>query len=704
MENILEGFSKHSYEDWKAVVVKSLKGADFEKSLFTQNYENIKLDPIYNLSDISELSTVKGSYPGIYPFSRHPQVSGYFVNEWEIAQNIPYSLPHIFNQALKNDILMGQNSIKISIDKAVLFYEDYEATDLSNYDLIINDIEDIRNTLDGIDLYQYPIHIYSGFATLPSFACFIAYFKALNYNISKLSGSFNFDIFSDLLIEGQLNIKIDSLLDQVAMIIRWTNEFAPQFRVINIDTSVIHNSGGNNIQEIAYSLSYAIFIINSLLDRGLNIEQIANSISFNFSIGTNFFMEIAKLRAFRISYSKILSTYGLDTQKINIFLKTETSQRDSTYYDAYNNLLRSTSETFASIIGGTNYHTVRNFDELHRLPNEFSRRTARNIQIVLKYEAHLLDTIDPAGGSYYIEKLSSDLAQSSWSAFQKLEANGGIVEVLKHGDFQDTIYKINQDRIKNLAIRKDIKVGTNKYPNLNEDKIDNNIDFNSKQIDDFIEQYDKRLLGRNLDVIDSILDDFEANYNYNDYKQIDKLINSFVAGATIAEVFNSIPNEAEATIVKPLSIKRTSEDFEILRMSNENYKQEGKLNKIMLVCIGELKDYKARLEFISDFLSVGGFEFTIFQDIIYSSEFSNRFAHKDKNVFLICSSDNLYTQFVPELAKDLKHKSVDNFLILAGLPKEQIAEYNACGIDNYIHIKSNLIEELTGLQTRLINL
>ncbi len=695
---LFDEFAKHSYEDWKLAIEKSLKGSDFNK-LFTTTYEGVSLKPIYNKEDLEQLLYIDNLYPGLEPAIRHSNISGYILSDWEIAQNIPYALPHIFNQAIKNDITNGQNSIKFFLDKACVFYEDFEVSDLSNYDLIVNDIFDYEKALDGIDVLKYPINIFAGIGTLPAFTCLMAYLKNIGYDLTKLRGSINFDLFSDLVYEGSLKFNFSNLFDQLSLIIKWLDTNSIKMQAIYIDTTPVHNAGGNIIQELSYAMSISVFIINNLLDRGIELSSIINKFSINFSIGSNFFLEITKLRVWRLLFTKILEEYNVNIDGIVFNIKTETSLRDTTFYDPYINILRATSETFAAIMGGTKAHTVRNFDELHCLPNEFSRRVARNIQNVLKYESHLTDTIDPIGGSYYIESLTYELAKSTWDKFTDIESKGGILEFLKSNELQADIESIYYQRIKDVSIRKETILGTNKYPNLKDKLLENEALYSLEDIESNINNFEKRLENRDINRIDNILDKVENSFNHNNINIIDSLIEAHLLGATLSEVFNSLPMDLDEINIKPLLTRRTAEPFEELRMNSENYRDiNGMFYQLTFLCIGKTNEYKARMDFANDFLQVGGFQNKILdnnynvQDIISKKDlFTN-------NVFVICSTDEIYQEIVPELATALKNLNKDYYLILAGYPKDMIEIYRKAGIDSFIHLKSNILEELRNLQ------
>jgi len=694
-KNFFEEFEISNYEIWKIAAEKSLKGADFEKSLLTKTYEGITLKPIYTLEDYLSIQSKIEEFPGFENYERHSNIDGYIGRTWYINQYINYPIPKFFNQALLHEIENGQDAINLNFDKAATLYEDFEAEDLSNIDLIAIDLEDIEKALKDIDIKKFYVNLNNGIATFPAYIGFLAYCKKNNIEIKELKYSINFDYISDLIKEGNLKISLNSYNDLIYYLAKWHLSNNLNVKLIQIDTTVFHNAGSNIIQEIAAGLSIGVYLINQLLLRGLEVEQIAELFTFKTSVGVNYFAEIAKLRAIRILWSQILDEYKCKKQS-PLMIYAETSQRDFTYYDVNVNLLRSTTEVFSAIVGGANFITVRNYDELHSLPGEFSLRVARNTLNVLKYEAHLNDTIDPAGGSWYLENLTYKFAEKIWEEFTKIESNGGIIEVLKQGTLQNDINLIAEQRIKNAATRKDVIIGTNKYANLKDKQIVNKLDFNYNDIKEFIYNKIKKLEQRNTEEIDKLLNSFENAFSNNDFSAIDFGINAILKGATLSELNNSIPKEIDEIVINPLLLKRPAEQYEKLREFSNNYQNlYNYLPTINFLCFGKLKEYKARLDFSTDFFNVGGFDNNIIENLnliqINLSEIKLK-----SNIVIICSTDENYQEIIPHIVPELKNRNL--YVVLAGMPKDKSEEYKNLGVDLFIHIKANLVDCIKEVQ------
>ncbi len=691
-------FDYPSYDDWKNAAEIALKGAPFDKVMFTNTYEGIELKPIYNKEDLSEINFLNQDLPGFFPLNRGNCVSGFRERQWEIRQNIPYFDVKEFNIALKNDLENGQNSIKICIEKASAIHEDFITDDICGYDLLIAKANDLKNALNDIELNKYPINIDAGIAGFSGFLALCSVAKNANV-LKELRGCLDYDFISEFVKEGTIYDDLSRFINELYSITKWSKDNCPNYRTIGIKASEWHNAGANSVQESAIALSIAVYYIDELLNKGLNIDDIAQRMSFNLSIGTNFFMEIAKFRAIRIIWSKILKEYGANLHSQKMFINANTSEREISKIDPYVNLLRSTSQVFSAVMGNCNSITVNNFDREFGLPNEFSRRIARNTQNVIKYESHLNDTIDPVSGSYYIESLTNELINSIWIEFLEIQNNNGIIENIINGKIQEKIYHNFDKRIENLATRKDILVGVNKYSNVNERQLEKIVSPNRTKIEQFVNDYDNYLTNRNFDKIDSILDEFEKLFDNNPVLAIDKAIEALNNGAGLAELYNSIPSkEIEAIDIEPIYLRRSSEIFESIReYSNDYIKANGKNPNLDFVCFGSLKDWKTRADFSNDFFAVGGFTNSIIDGNQNSEDALSKLDFNEKKFIVVCSTDDIYTQIIPDFAKKVKLINKNNYIILAGYPKDKIEEYKAAGVDMFIHVKANIVECLNEL-------
>ena len=427
--------------------------------------------------------------------------------------------------------------------------------------------------------------------------------------------------------------------------------------------------------------------VKQLLHRGLNIDDIAKNIHFNISIGIKFFVELAKIRAAKVIWAKIIKEFGGNEESQKMKIHAFTSKVYMTKFDPYVNILRGTTEGLAAVLAGVNSLHIGTFDEELGMPSDFSRRVARNIQNILRDEAHILDTIDPAGGSYYIETLTDKIITEVWNAFREIEKNGGISNALFTGKIQDDIAAVVAKRNENVAFRKDTILGTNKYPNLLETPVDSVINVKPEEVTKHFEE----VKARKKDV------ETKSIWSVKWDERIAKMIEAYENGATIADVYGTKPRTNDIKC-KPIPIYRTAALFEELRFAANDYKTKtGKAPQMYFECFGTLKQYKPRADFSTDFFAIAGFEITMGQGFITAKDAISNIEKIDAPIVVICSTDDIYPEVVPEYVAELKKKKPNIKIILAGLPKDYVDAFKQAGVDDFIHIKSNVYETLKGL-------
>ena len=299
-------------------------------------------------------------------------------------------------------------------------------------------LTDVEQLFDGIDIEKLPILMQPEKVYFPLSALLVAYFEKSGVDLTQLKGCAGADPIG-ILVRCGMSIPIDETYDRLTQMVRWSADNAPNFRQIGIFTHNYHDSGANVVQELAYGMATAVSYIRALHERGLTVDEAAGSMQFIFAVGSNFFIEVAKLRAARMVWAQIIEAFGgnADSQKMRIHVRT--SRFNKTTTDPYVNMLRVTTEAFAGAVGGADSIQVAPFDSTIRPPDEFSQRIARNVQIILQEEANLTKLADPAGGSYYVEYLTNEIASKAWEMFQEIEATGGMVAALEAGLPQDWV-------------------------------------------------------------------------------------------------------------------------------------------------------------------------------------------------------------------------------------------------------------------------
>jgi len=688
--DLIKDFPVLSFDEWKKQVEKDLKGESFDKKLITKTYEEIYLQPLYTSNDIKDLPQIN-NLPGFQNYLRGSNVSGYTSRSWEIAQEYNQALPEDLNEALRSDLNRGLNSINIVLDNPTQLGIDADQSkegEVGNDGLSISGVRKMQVLFKDIDLTNQPINISCGFSALPITLLFTAYVNETRTSLMNIKGSITSDPYEYLLTKGELPISLKQIFDEMKLATELMIKSNSPIKTIGVSGLPFNNAGANAVQELAFTLATAVEYLNELIERGLKADDVAKRIKFTFGIGSFYFMEIAKLRAARLLWSKILEAYSIKEENQKIFIHGKTSQFNQTYFDPFVNSLRTTTEAFSAIVGGVDSIQTNPYDESFNDSDDFSRRLARNTQIILKEESHLDQVIDPAGGSYFVEKLTDDIANAAWKLFQTIEENGGMLKSIQLGFIQDEIAKVTETKKKDFAKRKSVLVGTNMYANPKEEMLEiKNKDLNAvyKKRVEYIQKY--RVTADNKKH-NSILDKLQKIADTKSYELIDSAVDAFLEGASLGEVSKSIRASGEKGFsVNPLIQFRLSEMFEELRIASENYKMKtGSKPKVFLATMGPLKQFKGRADFSRAFFEVGGFEIIYPNGFATTDEAVKSAIDSKAQAVVICSTDDTYPELVPSIVKGIKEKSKDVAVILAGYPKDQIEEHKKSGVDDFIYL------------------
>lgn len=694
-------FSVPTYEQWREAAEKSLKGASFDAKLLTHSYEGIVRQPIYRYEDVKTLPHLE-ALPGEAPFHRGNQQPGeQQEHKWHVCQEIIATSAEAFNQAAINDLARGQTMLHLMVDQATLagLDPDEALPDTIGYKGVsVFCREDVEQAFQGVKLSEVPLYVNTGALGLPILSLILAHVEATGQQVSELRGCIGQDPVAVLLTEGKLPCSLQTAYNAMVSMTKWAKDHAPALKTILVQSNPYQDGGGNAVTELAFSLATGVDYLQAMLERGLSIEDIAARMQFSYSIGSDVFMEIAKLRAARMLWSNIVAAYGGSTEAQKMTIHARTSAWTKTIYDPYVNMLRSTTEAFSAVIGGANSLHVSAFDEAIRPANEFSRRIARNTQIILQEEAHLAKVIDPAGGSWYVEWLTDALAKKAWELFQQVEAHGGMLRALEAGFPQGLIARIADQKAASIDTRKKRLVGTNMYANTAEQPLEaKNLPSIHKER---AEEARSHRLKQNATLVYTALDELAKHTD----EFVEHAVKSVLHGATVGDIAKAMRREDSVqTNIQPLRIHRASERFEALRMqANDFLKTTGKRPTVFLATMGPVAKHKARADFAAEFFAVGGFDALRKQAFSTTEEAAEAAVASGAMITVICSDDASYPEQVPPLAHAIKQRVPQMTVLLAGLPEaEQLATYKAAGVDDCIHMRSNCYEMLRELQERI---
>jgi methylmalonyl-CoA mutase len=616
---LFEEFPPVSGEAWKAKVVADLKGADFDRKLVWRTNEGFAVQPYYRQEDLASLSYLN-TLPGEFPYVRGARKNS---NDWLVRQDIVVKDLEEANKKALEVLMKGITSLGF-------VFEDCKSWT----------VNDLKVLLKDICLESAEINFVTKCHNLNLAERFAEYVLAGKWDTKNVVASIAYDPFGNYLRYGRFSKGYDHVVTLGKELIAGTTAL-PKFRVLAVNGKHYGNAGASVVQELAFSLAQGAEYLSVLTDVGVAIKDVAKNIKFNLSVGSNYFMEIAKFRAARLLWAEIVKAFQSECEcGCKMVVHAETGSWNKTIYDPYVNMLRTQTEAMSAALGGANSITVLPFDAVYEDPTAFSERIARNQQLLLKEESHFDKVVDPAAGSYYIEELTALIADEAWKLFLQIQDKGGFIVAAKEGFMQGKIREMAAKRDMNIATRRENLLGTNQFPNFTEK------------------------------------------------------IGTAVQDDAIFEKQDLTAEDAEIETIKPY---RGAQAFEKLRVATDRYAESHKRPLAFMLTMGNLAMRKARAQFSCNFFAVAG----------YQVQDNNGFATVEEGVaaacsaaadfIVLCSSDEEYAELAPAAFNLIGN---DAIFVVAGAP-ECMEELKAKGIRNFIHVKSNLLEELKGYQTQL---
>ncbi len=576
-EKLFNEFPPVSTERWEEVIKKDLKGADYGKKLVWRTLEGLKINPYFRREDLQGKEYLD-TLPGEYPYTRGNTAN---TNDWEIRQDIEAGDLQEANKEALFILDRGVTSLGFNVN-------------CESGSCILKSEADVEALLK--DVYINCIGVYfNSWHNSPEIIKYLAgVITQRGIDKSEVKGAVSYDPLGCLTIKGTWAEDENTDFFVLKDTIQYTEENLPVYRAFSVNGQHFNNAGASVVQELGYSLAMTAEYFTRLMDAGLSADVISRHLQVNFGVGTNYFMEIAKIRAARFLFAKLLDAYGAENKKIHI--GSITSNWNATIYDPYVNVLRATTEAMAAVIGGTNSLVVKPFDTSFKKQNRFSDRIARNIQIILKEESYFDKIVDPSSGSYYIENITDSVIEEAWKLFLEIDSKGGYLQALKDGVVQEGLEETAAKRTKNVATRREVLLGTNQFPNTGE----------------------------------MVKEDIEA-------EAIDRQV------------------ETKGGTVRPIRKFRGAEGFEALRLATEN---SGKKPKAFMLTIGNLAFRKARATFSCNFFGCAGYEVVDNLGFKSAEEGVKAAVEANANIVVVCSSDDEYAEVVPQVQEHLGEQAI----------------------------------------------
>ena len=461
--------------DWAKLAEKELRGRPLS-DLTWNTLEGIDVQPLYTAEDIVGLDHLDG-IPGQAPFTRGVKATMYAGRPWTIRQYAGFSTAEESNAFYRRGLAAGQQGVSVAFDLAT--HRGYDSDhprvegDVGKAGVAIDSVEDMKILFDGIPLDKVSVSMTMNGAVIPILASFIVAGEEQGHDRAVLSGTIQNDILKEFMVRNTYVYPPEPSMRIIADIIEYTSSDMPKFNSISISGYHMQEAGANLVQELAYTLADGKEYVKTAMARGMDVDTFAGRLSFFFAIGTNFFMEAAKLRAARLLWHRIMTELGAKNDRSKM-LRThcQTSGVSLAEQDPYNNVIRTAYEAMSAVLGGTQSLHTNALDEAIALPTDFSARIARNTQLILQEETGVTNVVDPLAGSYYVEKLTADLADEAWKLISEVDELGGMTKAVASGMPKLRIEETAAMRQANIDRGKQVIVGVNKYRLEQEDKID----------------------------------------------------------------------------------------------------------------------------------------------------------------------------------------------------------------------------------------
>jgi methylmalonyl-CoA mutase len=698
---LLDAFPPADLETWRQEVERLLRGAPFAKKMFTQTLEGITVGPMYTAKDTERLPWTP-HFPGQAPFVRGTRAAGYRHRGWVVGQEYISPTVEEFNEAIRQDLKRGQKGICLKLDQATQLGMDPDQAERGTVGLrgtSLSCLAELEKALDGVDLRQITLCFQPGSAALPMAALLAAFCDRKGIALDQLDCRLGADPVFGLARLGLLPVDMSQIYDELAVLTRWATAEAPQVTTLPVYEMPWHQGGADSALSLGLTLASAVAAMRAMEDRGLSPEETIGKVQFHMVVGTDFFMEIAKLRALRLLWSDIAAACGCPADRGRAQVHAQTSPRCLSVLDTHVNILRTTTMAMSAVMGGVDSLQVSAFDEVDSVPDDFSRRIARNIQLMLAEECHFDQVADPAGGSWYVEKLTADLAEKAWAVFQEIEAGGGVVAGLLDGSIQKRVAEQAQKRTDRLATGRDVLVGTTRYVNPAEPERQvrrPDLDaLHARRIKDMARQRTASVHEDHLMVLKRLEKIMTADQD----TLMAALIDAAAQGATVGELTGILRHDADTQRkVEIIPLRRDAAPFEELRHAVKSAaKLDPARGKIFCACLGDFAGYMPRLDFVRGFFQVGGFE--VASDTFYTRPEDAVEGARDFGaaVVVLVGLDPTYAELGCATARKLKALSPAPTILMAGKPLENEEAFLAAGIEGFIHVRSNLLDELGAL-------
>lgn len=678
-------------DTWRKQAEKELRGRPLD-DLTWNTLEGIPVSPLYTADDVAGLDHMN-TMPGIEPFTRGVRATMYTGRPWTIRQYAGFSTAEESNAFYRRALAAGQQGVSVAFDLATHrgYDSDHERVigDVGKAGVAIDSIEDMKILFDGIPLDKVSVSMTMNGAVIPVLANFIVTGEEQGHDRSVLSGTIQNDILKEFMVRNTYIYPPEPSMRIIADIIEYTSSEMPKFNSISISGYHMQEAGANLVQELAYTLADGKEYVKTAMARGMDIDKFAGRLSFFFAIGMNFFMEAAKLRAARLLWHRIMDDLGAkDPRSKMLRTHCQTSGVSLQEQDPYNNVIRTAYEAMSAVLGGTQSLHTNALDEAIALPTDFSARIARNTQLILQEETGVTNVVDPLAGSYYVEKLTADLADAAWKLIEEVDEMGGMTKAVASGMPKLRIEETAARRQADIDRGDQVIVGVNKYRLEKEDEIDildvDNVAVREAQI-------------ARLENIRSTRDQAKCEAALAELSRraaeggnlLEAAVEAARARASVGEISMAMENvfgrhRAEVKTLAGVygAAYEGDEDFAAIQKSVENFaEEEGRRPRMLVVKMGQDGHDRGAKVIATAFADIG-FDVDVGPLFQTPEEAAQDAIDNDVHVIGISSQAAGHKTLAPRLIEVLRERDAGDILVICGgvIPQQDYDFLKSAGV------------------------
>ncbi len=697
---------KKTLSDWQALAAQEL--GDTPLSALTWNTpEGIAVKPLYTAADVAGITE---TLPGFFPFTRGVRATMYTNRPWTVRQYAGFSTAEESNAFYRRNLAAGQMGLSVAFDLAT--HRGYDSDhprvvgDVGKAGVAIDSVEDMKILFNGIPLDKMSVSMTMNGAVIPTLAFFIVAAEEQGVAPAQLAGTIQNDILKEFMVRNTYIYPPEPSMRIVADIIDFTAHHMPKFNSISISGYHMQEAGATQVQELAYTLADGMEYVRAALARGLDVDKFAGRLSFFFAIGMNFFMEVAKLRAARLLWARIMQDFGAKKPS-SMMLRThcQTSGVSLTEKDPYNNVIRTTVEALAAGLGGTQSLHTNALDEAIALPTDFSARIARNTQLILQEETGITKVVDPLGGSYYVEALTKALADEAWKLIEEVEGMGGMTKAVEAGLPKLKIEEAAALKQARIDRGEEVVVGVNKYKLAKEDAIDfldvDNAKVREAQIARLQKVKTSRDNAKTRAALAALSEGAKGSGNL-----LALAIDAARARATLGEISSAMEqvfgrHKAEIKSVSGVygSAYEGDAAFASLRGEIEAFaKSEGRRPRILIVKMGQDGHDRGAKVVATAYADIG-FDVDVGPLFQTPEEAARQAVENDVHIVGVSSLAAGHKTLVPQLIAALKKEGADDIVVICGgvIPPQDYDFLKKAGVAAIYGPGTNIVDAATEL-------